>query len=58
MAAGTVEVVLALRAVTLGGACRTFEDGSKGSIPVGKQADLVMWGENPLTAAPEFRSSS
>ena len=46
-------VMQALHAVTLGGAYQYFEEDTKGSITVGKQADLVILGENPLTADPE-----
>ena len=46
-------VMQALHAVTLGGAYQYFEDDTKGSITVGKQADLVILGESPLTADPE-----
>ena len=42
----------ALHAVTLGAAYQYFEEDTKGSIRVGKQADLVILGENPLTADP------
>jgi len=42
----------ALHAVTLGAAYQYFEEDTKGSITVGKQADLVILGENPLTADP------
>lgn len=42
----------ALHAVTLGAAYQYFEEDRKGSITVGKQADLVILGENPLTADP------
>ena len=46
-------VMQALHAVTLGAAYQYFEEDTKGSITVGKQADLVILGENPLTADPE-----
>ena len=42
----------ALHAVTLGAAYQYFEEDTKGSITVGKQADLVILGESPLTADP------
>ena len=43
----------ALHAVTLGAAYQYFEEGTKGSITVGKQADLVILAQNPLEADPE-----
>ena len=46
-------VMQALYAVTLGGAYQYFEEDTKGSITVGKQADLVILDESPLTADPE-----
>ncbi|MGB0908492.1 MAG: amidohydrolase [Maricaulaceae bacterium] len=46
-------VMEALHAVTLGAAYQFFEEDTKGSITVGKQADLVILGENPLTAPKE-----
>ena len=42
----------ALHAVTLGAAYQYFEEDAKGSITVGKQADLVVLDRNPLTADP------
>ncbi|WP_317929459.1 amidohydrolase [Halioxenophilus sp. WMMB6] len=42
----------ALYSVTQGGAYQYFEEDKKGSLTVGKQADLVILGENPLTADP------
>jgi len=45
-------VMEALNAVTLGAAYQYFEEDTKGSITVGKQADLVILGENPLTSDP------
>ena len=45
-------VMQALHAVTLGGAYQYFEEDTKGSITVGKQADLVILEESPLTADP------
>ena len=42
----------ALHAVTLGAAYQYFEEDIKGSITVGKQADLVILETNPLTADP------
>lgn len=43
----------ALYAITQGAAYQYFEENKKGSITVGKQADLVVLGANPLTIAPE-----
>jgi predicted amidohydrolase YtcJ len=42
----------ALHAVTLGAAYQYFEEDTKGSITVGKQADLVILEKNPLTTDP------
>jgi len=42
----------ALHAVTLGAAYQYFEEDTKGSITVGKQADLVILEQNPITTDP------
>ncbi len=48
-----ISVEEALKAATLDGAYQIFEENTKGSITEGKLADLVILGENPLTAGPE-----
>jgi predicted amidohydrolase YtcJ len=40
----------ALRAHTMGAAYAGFEEDIKGSLEVGKLADLAVWGEDPYTA--------
>ncbi len=42
----------ALEAVTISAAYQNFEDAEKGSIEVGKRADLVIMDESPLEVAP------
>ncbi|WP_317929458.1 amidohydrolase [Halioxenophilus sp. WMMB6] len=42
----------ALYAMTMGGAYQYFEEDKKGSLTVGKQADMVILGANPLTVDP------
>ena len=44
-------VMQALHAITLGAAYQYFEEDEKGSITVGKRADLVILEDNPLTVA-------
>ena len=51
-AAQRISVYEALKAITINAAYQYFEEGKKGSIEVGKQADLVVLSENPLTVSP------
>lgn len=46
-----VDVMTALKAITIVPAWQYREEGSKGSIEVGKRADLVILDNNPLTVA-------
>ena len=47
----------ALQAMTLGGAYQFFEEDRKGSLRVGKQADLVILEANPLRMDPAALSA-
>ncbi len=47
-----ISVHEALEAVTINAAYQYFEESSKGSIEPGKQADLVVLSQNPLTVPP------
>ena len=46
-------VMEALHAMTLGGAYQLFEEDTKGSIVVGKQADLVILAADPRSVDPD-----
>ena len=48
-----VDVLTALKAMTIWPAWQHFEENSKGSIAPGKVADFVILTENPLTINPE-----
>lgn len=47
-----ISVYEALKAVTIGSAYEYFEEDSKGSIEVGKRADLVILDRSPLDVEP------
>lgn len=48
-----ISVYRALQQVTINAAWQIGEDGSKGSIALGKRADLVVLNANPLTIEPD-----
>lgn len=49
----TVDVMEAIRAVTIYGAYQYFDEKIKGSLEVGKMADLVILDQNPLAVAKD-----
>lgn len=48
-----VDVLTGLKAMTLWAAYQQFEEGSKGSIEVGKLADMVILSDNPTEVPPD-----
>lgn len=48
-----VDVMTGLRALTIWPAWQHFEESSKGSLEVGKLADLVVLSDNPLSVDPD-----
>jgi predicted amidohydrolase YtcJ len=48
-----VDVMTALKAMTIWPAWQHFEENEKGSIEKGKLADLVILSDNPMTVDPD-----
>jgi predicted amidohydrolase YtcJ len=48
-----IDVLTALKSMTIYGAELNFEDKEKGTIEVGKKADFVVLAKDPLTCPPE-----
>ncbi|KKB41229.1 amidohydrolase [Bacillus thermotolerans] len=48
-----IDVVTALKSMTIYGAKLNFEENEKGTIEEGKQADFAMLAQDPLTCPPE-----
>ena len=53
-----VDVMTALKAMTIWPAYQHFEEAPKGSIEVGKLADLVILSDDPTAVAPETSTRS
>ncbi|MFT4959793.1 MAG: putative amidohydrolase YtcJ [Paracoccaceae bacterium] len=50
---GADQRISALEAITVNAAYQAFEEDQKGSIEIGKLADLVVLDANPLTVSPD-----
>lgn len=47
-----IDVITALKALTINSAYQHFEEADKGSLEIGKQADIIILDQNPLTIEP------